>query len=81
MTIWRTRQTVLERNHYCIPQKKHNADTMRGFSIEIYIGGPPYESYFIALTLQEQIIIGLTKKLVVTYIVGDLVLLDQFMRT
>ena len=63
-------------------KKKHNTDTIRkGFPIKIYTGGPPHELYFIVLTLWEQIVIGLTKKLVVTYVVGDLALLDQFMRT
>jgi len=40
------------------------------------MGGPPHESYFIALTLQGKIIIGLTKKIVTLYVVGDLTLLD-----
>ena len=58
-------------------EKKHNTDTIqKGFSIEIYIGGLPYEPYFIAFTLKGKVIIGPTKKLVVSYIVGDLVLLD-----
>ena len=42
----------------------------------MYTGGPLHESYFIALTLQGQIIIGPTKKMVTSYMVGDLVLLD-----
>ena len=58
-------------------EQKHNTNiTRKGFSIEIYTGWPPYEPYFITLTLQGQIIIGLTKKLVTTHVVGDLVLLD-----
>ena len=58
-------------------KKKHNADiTRKDFPIEIYMGGLPYEPYFITLTLWGQIIIEPTKKLVVTYVVGDLVLLD-----
>ena len=58
-------------------KKKHNADTVRkNFPIEMYIGGPPHESYFIALTLKRQIIIGPTKKMVTSYVVGDLALLD-----
>ena len=58
-------------------KKKHNADTTRKrFSIKMYMGGPPYELYFIMLTLWGEIIIGLTKKLVATYVVGDLVLLN-----
>jgi len=58
-------------------KKKHNADTMKkGFPIEIYMGGPPHEPYFIVLILQEQIIVRPTKKMVATYVVGDLVLLN-----
>ena len=45
------------------------------FPIEMYVGGP-YELYFIALTLWGEIVIGPTKKLVVYYVVGDLVLLN-----
>ena len=50
--------------------------TRRGFSIEIYSGGPPHEPYFIALMLQGQIVIRPTKKMVASYMVGDLALLD-----
>ena len=58
-------------------KKKHNIDiTRKGFSIEMYKGGPPYKLYFIVLTLQRQLVIGPIKKLVTTYVVGDLVLLD-----
>ena len=42
----------------------------------MYMGGLPHESYFIMLTLQGQIIIGPTKKMVALYMVGDLALLD-----
>ena len=38
--------------------------------------GPPHEPYFIALTLQGQIIIGPTKKMVTSYMVENLALLD-----
>ena len=48
----------------------------KGFPIEMYSGSSPHKLYFIALTLQGQIIIGPTKKTVVSYVVGDLVLLD-----
>ena len=48
----------------------------KGFPIKIYMRGPPHEPYFITLTLQDQLIIGLTKKMVVSYVVGDLALLD-----
>ena len=46
------------------------------FPIKMYIGGPPHELYFIALKLRGQMIVGPTKKLITTYIVGDLALLD-----
>ena len=42
----------------------------------MYMKGPSHEPYFIMLTLQEKIIIGPTKKLVASYVVGDLALLD-----
>ena len=43
-------------------------------SIKIYIGGPPYKLFFIADSIQEQLIIEPTKKMVAIYIVGDLTL-------
>ena len=58
-------------------KQKHNANTTRkGLPIKIYSGGLSHKPYFITLTLQGQIIIGLTKKMVTSYVVGDLVLLD-----
>jgi len=42
----------------------------------MYMGGTPHEPYFITLILQSQIIVEPTKKLVTTYVVGDLALLD-----
>jgi len=39
----------------------------------MYTGGLPYKLFFITLTLQETLVIRPTKKLVATYIVGDLV--------
>jgi len=42
----------------------------------MYTGGLPYKLYFIVLILQGKITIGPTKKMVVLYVVGDLVLLD-----
>ena len=50
--------------------------TRKGFYIQTYIGESPYEPYFIALMLQGKIIIGPTKKMVASYMVGNLVLLD-----
>ena len=36
----------------------------------------PYEPFFIARILQDKIIISLINKIVVTYVVGDLALID-----
>ena len=44
--------------------------------IKIYIGDLLCEPFFIADSVQEQLIIELTKKMVVTYVVGDLILMD-----
>ena len=58
-------------------KQKHNTDiSRREFPIEMFTGGLPHESFFIALTLQGEIIIRPTKKLVTSYVVGDLLLLD-----
>jgi len=38
----------------------------------MYQGGPPYRPYFIAIDNQRQAIIGLNKKTVVIYVVGEL---------
>ena len=55
----------------------HNANmTGKGFPIEMYMRGLPHEVYFIVLILQGQIIMGFIKKMVTSYVVGDLVLLD-----
>ena len=42
----------------------------------MYMRRLPHEPYFIILTLQGKIIIEPIKKLVVSHVVGDLVLLD-----
>jgi len=58
-------------------KQKHNVDMIRwDFSIKIYIKEPLHELYFIVLTLQEKLIIRPTKKIVISYMVIDLVLLD-----
>ena len=54
-----------------------NVDTTRkGFLIEMYIGGSSHEPYFITLMLQDQLIMRPTKKMVTSYVVGNLALLD-----
>ena len=58
-------------------KNKHNADiTRKGFPIEMYTEGLLHEPYFIMLALQGKIIIGPTKKLVISHMVGDLALLN-----
>ena len=53
--------------------KKHNTDTARnGYQIHMFQGGPPHEPYFIAKDNKDQIIIGPSKKIVATHVVGEL---------
>ena len=53
--------------------KKKNTDTARnGRQIPMYQGGPPHEPYFIAIDNRDQIIIGPSKKIVATHVVGEL---------
>jgi len=52
--------------------KKHNMETARnGYQIHMFQGGPPHEPYFIAIDNREQVIIGPSKKIVATYVVGE----------
>ena len=54
-------------------EKKHNMDTSRnGYQIAMFQGGPLHKPYFIAIDNREQIIIGPSKKIVATYVVGEL---------
>ena len=58
-------------------KQKHNTNTShQGFSIKMFTRSPLYELFFITLTLQETLVIRTTKKLVATYVVGDLAFLD-----
>ena len=53
--------------------KKKNTDTARnGCQIPMYQGGPSHEPYFIAIDNRDQIIIGPSKKIVATHVVGEL---------
>ena len=53
--------------------RKRNTDTSRnGCQIPMYQGGPPHEPYFIAIDNKDQILIGPSKKIVATYVVGEL---------
>ena len=54
-------------------EKKHNTDIARnGYQIHMFQGGLPHEPYFIAIDNRDQIIIGPSKKIVATYMVGEL---------
>jgi len=55
---------------------KYNTDTARnGHQIHMFQGGLPHEPYFIAIDNKDQIIIGLSKKIVATHVVGELEIL------
>jgi len=53
--------------------KKHNTEMARnGYQIHMFQGGLPHEPYFIAIDNREQVIIGPSKKIVATHVVGEL---------
>ena len=53
--------------------KKYDTDTARnGYQIHMLQGGPLHEPYFIAKDNKDQIIIGPSKKIVATHMVGEL---------
>jgi len=53
--------------------RKRNTDTSRnGCQIPMYQGGPPHKPYFIAIDNKYQVIIGPSKKIVATHVVGEL---------
>ena len=49
-----------------------------GYPITMFQGGLPHEPYFIAIDNWGQVIIGPNKKMVATYVVGELKMLIQF---
>ena len=54
-------------------ERKHNIETSRnGYQIPMFQGGPLYKPYFITIDNREQIIIGPSKKIVATYVIGEL---------
>jgi len=54
-------------------ETKHNTNTLRnGYQIKMFQEGLPHEPYFIAINNRDQIIIGSNKKIVATYVVGEL---------
>ena len=53
--------------------KKHNTDMARNkYQIHMFQGGLPHEPYFIAKDNKDRIIIGPSKKIVATHVVGEL---------
>ena len=53
--------------------KKRNTETSRnGYQIPMFQGGPPHKPYFIAIDNKDQIIIGPSKKIVATHVIGEL---------
>ena len=54
-------------------ERKYNMDTARnGLQIHMFQGGSPHKSYFIAIDNKDQVIIGPSKKIVATHVVGEL---------
>ena len=61
---------------------KHNTETSRNrYPIKMFQEGPLYEPFFITIDNRGQVIIGPNKKLVITYVVGELEVLVWFMET
>ena len=57
-------------------ERKYNTDTARnGYQIHMFQEGPPHEPYFIAIDNKDQVIIGPSKKIVATHVVGELEIL------
>ena len=85
--IWQNRKKDIQYWKEVITEfikQKHNSDiSWWEFPIKMYLEGPPHEPFFITLTLWGELVIGSMKKLVISYVVGDLVFLDwtKFMRT
>ena len=53
--------------------QKHNIETVEnGYQIPMFQGGLLHELYFITIDNREQVIIGPSKKIVVTHVVGEL---------
>jgi len=53
-------------------ESKQNSKTVqRGFKIPLYVGGPPYELWFILEAADEGYIVGPQKKLVAIYAMGE----------
>jgi len=69
LTFWKEVATALV-------DQKHNIETARNrYQIPIFQGGLLHEPYFITINTREQIIIGPSKKIVATHVVGELEIL------
>jgi len=54
-------------------ERKHNTDIARnGCQIHMFQVGPPYEPYFIAIDNKDQVIMGPSKEIAATHVVGEL---------
>ena len=53
-------------------QKNNTKIARNSYKIIMFQEGPPYEPYFIAIDNREQVIIRPSKKMVATYVVGEL---------
>jgi len=54
-------------------ERKHNTDIARnGYQIHMFQGGPLHKPHFIAIDNKDQVIIGPSKKIVATHVVGEL---------
>ena len=54
-------------------EKKYNMETARNrYQIPMFQGGLLHKPYFIAIDNMEQIIMGPSKKIVATHVVGEL---------
>jgi len=54
-------------------ERKYNTNTARNrLQIHMFQGGPPHKPYFIAIDNKDQVIIGPSKKIVATHVVGEL---------
>ena len=49
-----------------------------GYQIYMFQEGPPHEPYFIAINNKNQVIIGPSKKIVATHVIGELEVLVWF---
>ena len=63
-------------------KQRHNIETLwNRFPISMYQGGLSHKLYFIVVDMEGWTIIGPNKKIMATYIIDKLVLLDWFIGT